>query len=181
MKWLMAIKYSRPPRLKSFDYGQPGAYFITINSFNKNNYFGKLSNNLVSLNKFGCIASESWNEIPNHFKNIQLDEFIIMPNHLHGIIWIIPSGDTACCVSTDNQKEVFEKFGKPVKNSIPTIIRSYKSSVTKLIHQYYPGIRIWQSNYYEHVIRNNDDLEKTREYIHFNAYDRVVPQNKMLL
>ena len=168
----MAIKYCRPPRLKSFDYTQPGAYFITINAFYKNNFFGKLSNNFVSLNKFGCIASESWKEIPIHFSNIQLDEFIIMPNHLQGIIWIIPSGDTACCVSTEYQSEVYEIFGKPVKNSIPTIIRSYKSAVTRLIHQQNPDLRIWQSNYFEHVIRNNDDLEKTREYILFNAYDR---------
>jgi len=168
----MSMIYSRPPRLKSFDYRQPGAYFITINTFYKNNFFGELSNDFVTLNKFGCIAFESWKEIPNHFTNIQLDEFIIMPNHLHGIIWIITSGDTACCVSTENQSEVFEKFGQPVKNSIPTIIRSYKSAVTRLIHKQNPGLRIWQSNYYEHVIRNNDDLDKTREYIHFNAYDR---------
>jgi len=168
----MTIKYSRPPRLKSFDYRQPGAYFITINSFYRNNFFGRLSKNLVSLNNFGCIASECWKEIPNHFSGVQLDEFIIMPNHLHGIIWIVPSGDTACCVSTENQNEVFEKFGKPVKNSIPTIIRSYKSAVTRLIHQKNPGLKIWQSNYYEHVIRNNDDLDKTREYIRFNAFNR---------
>ena len=168
----MAIKYSRPPRLKSFDYTQPGAYFITINAFYKNNFFGKFSNNFVSLNKFGGIASESWKEIPDHFSNVQIDEFIIMPTHLHGILWIIPSGDTACCVSTVSQSEVFEKFGKPVKNSIPTIIRSFKSAVTRLVHKQNPGLRVWQSNYYEHVIRNNDDLEKTREYIHFNAYDR---------
>jgi REP element-mobilizing transposase RayT len=143
-----------------------------MNTYCKNDLFGKSANNSVTLNKFGLIASECWKEIPSHFSRTELNEFIIMPDHLHGIIWIVPSGDTACCVSTENQEEKIEKFGKPVKRSIPTIIRSYKSAVTRLIHKQQQDLRIWQSNYYEHVIRNNDDLDKTREYIHFNAFNR---------
>jgi len=168
----MTEKFSHPPRLSGFDYTQPGAYFITINTFDKKILFGNIVNNNVALNEFGLIASLCWGEIPKHFSRTYLDEFIIMPNHLHGIIWIVASGDTACCVSTEIQQENIEGFGKPVKSSIPTIIRSYKSAVTRLIHQKKQDLRIWQSNYYEHVIRNNDDLYKTREYIHFNAFNR---------
>jgi putative transposase len=164
--------YSRPPRLPNFDYTQPGAYFITINSYNRINLFGKTADNSVILNEFGLIASSCWIEIPDHFPQLQLDEFIIMPDHLHGILWIVASEDTACRVSTDLQSNSVEKFGKPVKGSIPTIIRSYKSAVTRLIRKSNKAIKVWQSNYYEHIIRNNDDLEKTREYIHFNAFDR---------
>jgi putative transposase len=166
--------YSHPPRLPNFDYTQPGAYFITINSYNRINLFGKTADNSVILNEFGLIASSCWQEIPKHFPFTELDEFIVMPNHLHGIIWIISedpnnSGDTACRVSTDFQQE---KFGKSVKGSIPTIIRSHKSAVTRLIRKSNKGMRVWQSNYYEHVLRNNDDLDKTREYIHHNALNR---------
>ena len=168
----MTENFSRSPRLSGFDYTQLGVYFITINTLNKNDLFGNIANNSVTLNKFGLIASSCWREIPTHFANTQLDEFIIMPNHLHGIIWIVACGDIACCVPTEKQQENLENFGKPVKSSIPTIIRSYKSAVTRLIQQEKQDIRIWQSNYYEHVIRNNDDLDKTREYTHFNAYNR---------
>ena len=95
-----------------------------------------------------------------------------MPNHIHVIIWITGnqnSRDTAYCVSTVKN---IEKFGKPVKRSIPTIIKSYKSAVTKLIHQRDPALKVWQPNYYEQIIRNNNDLEKTREYIRYNAFKR---------
>jgi putative transposase len=165
--------FSRPQRLAGYDYTQPGAYFITINTHKKNNLSGYLANNSVDLNIFGIIASSCWREIPVHFANTQLDEFIFMPNHMLGIIWIAVSGDTACCVSTEKQQGNLEKFGKPVKKSIPTIIRSYKSAVTRLIHREKEDLRIWQSNYFEHVIRNNDDLDKTREYIHYNAFNRL--------
>jgi putative transposase len=154
----MTELFSRPPRLAEYDYTQPGAYFITINTHKKNNLSGYLANNSVDLNIFGIIASSCWREIPVHFANTQLDEFIFMPNHMHGIIWIAVSGDTACCVSTEKQQGNLEKFGKPV---------------TRLIHREKEDLRIWQSNYFEHVIRNNDDLDKTREYIHYNAFNRL--------
>ena len=153
----MTEKFSRPPRLPNFDYTQPGAYFITINTANKVNIFGIQADNSVTLNQLGLIASSCLQEIPNHFSHTELDEFIIMPNHVHGIIWIvspetIKCGDTACCVSTEYPSGNLEEFGKPVKGSIPTIIRSFKSAVTKLIHKENPNLKIWQSNYYEHVI-----------------------------
>jgi putative transposase len=170
----MREKFSRPPRISNFDYTQPGAYFVTINTYNRMNLFGKTADNSVFLNEFGLISSSCWKEIPVHFPQLQLDEFIIMPNHLHGMLWIISDnlnnrGDTACCVSTDYRQE---KFGKPVKGSIPTVIRSYKSAFTRLIRKKHKHITIWQSNYYEHVIRNDNDLDKTREYIRYNAFNR---------
>ena len=115
------------------------------------------------LNEFGKIASNCWQDLPDHFSNTSLDEFTIMPNHIHGIIILEERRDTACRVSTN-------KFGKPIKSSLGTIIRSFKSAVTKSINQT-AGTReksIWQPNYYDHIIRNATDLHRIKKYINLN-------------
>ena len=153
---------------KDYDYTQLGAYFITIATYKKFEIFGFFEEDGVILNNKGKIALDCWKEIPKHFSSAEIDEVIIMPDHIHGIIWInntFKSRDTACRVST-------ERFGKPVRGSIPTIVRSYKSAVTKRIHRIEPQIKVWQSNYYDHIVRNDQDLENIRTYIKYNAYDR---------
>ena len=113
------------------------------------------------LSPIGKIAQEYWVEIPEHFKHIELDEFVVMPNHIHGIIIINDNRrDTACRVPTN-------QFGKPVPGSLPTIIRSYKSAVTKQINERRkrPGKKLWQRNFYEHIIRNDKELPQIRKYI----------------
>jgi len=89
-------------------------------------------------------------------KNLMLDEFIAMPNHMHGIIIIVDGRGTL------QRAPTFEQFGKPVSNSIPTIIRLFKSTTTKQINELSktPGIPLWQRNYYEHIIRNENELNK---------------------
>jgi REP element-mobilizing transposase RayT len=153
-------------RIRDYDYSQPGAYFITIATYQKVKVFGYIKEDEVILNSQGKIAFECWNDIPAHFSSVEIDEFIIMPDHIHGIIWINNRRDSACRVSTR------EKFGAPVIGSIPTIVRSFKSAVTKRIHRIEPQIKVWQSNYYDHIVRNDQDLEKIRTYIKYNAYDR---------
>jgi len=159
---------SNSHHLKDYDYSQPGAYFITIATYKKIELFGYIEEDTVILNNRGKIAFECWNDLPVHFRSVEIDDFIVMPNHVHGIIWInelVNRRDTACRVST-------EQFGKPLRGSIPTIVRSFKSAVTKRIHRIEPQIKVWQSNYYDHIIRNDQDLENIRTYIKYNAYDR---------
>lgn len=101
-----------------------------------------------------------WKEIPEHFENSEFDYFVIMPNHMHGIV--IPGGTSTAC-----RADTTESFGKPVPGSLPTIIRSYKSAVTKRINEprSTPGKYVWQRNYYERVIRNEKELYNIRKYI----------------
>ena len=152
----------RSIRLKGYDYSQAGAHFVTICAHDKKCLFGDVVNGEMKLAGIGMIADECWRGIPDHFSDTTLDSFTVMPNHVHGIL-IIRRG-TACRAPT------MEQFGRPVANSLPTIIRSYKSAVTKQTNELRktPGPPVWQRNYYEHVIRNEEDLSETREYITIN-------------
>jgi len=154
---------SRSLRLKDYDYSQEGAYFVTICTHGKVPSLGNVVDGETRLTGTGMIAAGCWEEIPKHFPNVALDAFVVMPNHIHGILMI--RRDTACRVST------VERFGKPVANSLPTIIRSYKSAVTKQVNELRrsPGSPVWQRNYYEHVIRDEKDLNEVREYVTNNA------------
>ena len=117
------------------------------------------------VNEQGIVIRECWFSIPSHFSNVELDEFIIMPNHIHGVIIITTYVGARHAVPLQ-----IEQFGKPVRGSIPTIVCSFKSAVTKQINELRqtPSIPVWQRNYYEHVIRNEIKLNNIREYIRDN-------------
>jgi putative transposase len=114
------------------------------------------------LNEFGKTAENCWNELPKHFSHIRLDASIVMPNHLHGIIWInqYPEGHH----KTDR------KFGDAISGSISTIIGSFKSATTRRINQLQnsSGATIWERNYYEHIIRNQEAEMNIQKYIQTN-------------
>ncbi|HMG13962.1 MAG TPA: hypothetical protein VK590_00875, partial [Saprospiraceae bacterium] len=142
-------------RLQTWDYGSSAAYFITICIKNKIHFFGEIFENKMQLNEMGHIAEKYWTEIPKHFLCVELDQFVIMPNHVHGIIIIdkpennldklvIHEKDTRqcqeetrqCLVSTDNTGNGMGKlrFQNQGKNTISSIVGSYKSIVTKNIN-----------------------------------------------
>ena len=159
MSYNPEIHHRRSIRLKDYDYTQEGAYFITICTKDKQCIFGDIKQGEMKLNLLGTIADECWQEIPQHFPHINLDVFVIMPNHIHGILWI---------VKTIPKEDKTRDYGKMIPGSIPTVIRSYKSIVTKKIniicHQ--KGISsVWQRNFYEHINRNETSLEEIRKYI----------------
>jgi len=143
-------------RLQNRDYSKGGSYFITIVTKNMNHYFGNISNNKMHLLLIGKIAYRYWNEIPKHFPNVKLDEFVIMPNHVHGIITINykkECDNIEYNVPTDTPNNSIMSKISPKKNSLGTIIRSYKSAVTRFCHQNNHKEFEWHSNFYEHVIR----------------------------
>ena len=144
---------------------QAGAYFITICAYNRECIFGDILEEQMRLNRYGEIVNSEWLKTINMRRNLMLDAYIIMPNHVHGIILI--SDFDSRSRGTLQRAPTFEHFGKPVSNSIPTIIRLFKSSATKQINALRgtPGIPVWQRNYYEHVIRNEYHLSEIREYI----------------
>ena len=157
------IHQRRSIRLKGHDYTQPGAYFITLCTQMRQCLFGNVVKSKMQLNYLGHIAFNCWEAIPDHFLHIELDTFVVMPNHLHGILIITDTsvGAWHCHAPTR------EQFGKPVHGSIPTVIGSYKSAVSKNINVIWhtKGQSIWQRNFYEHISRDQKSLDHIREYI----------------
>jgi len=159
-------------RLKEYDDSQTGAYFVTICTHQRQCLFGDIGQGKIILNPFGKIVEEEWQRTKQMRQGVDLDVFIVMPNHIHGIVILMGSPMFANRRGTMHRAptQQFEQFGRPTTNSIPTIIRGIKSSVTQRINiiRGTPGQPVWQRNYYEHVIRNEIDLEETREYIQNN-------------
>ena len=157
--------HRRSIRLRDYDYSKEGAYFVTICTYNREFLFGEIENGKMRLNEYGAIIHDAWVITGQIRPNIKLDEWIIMPNHVHLIIII--GGDGR---GTARRAPTGEKFGKPTIGNIPTIIRSFKSAVTKRINELrsLPGIPLWQRNFYEHIIRGENALNRIREYIIYN-------------
>ncbi|MCB0282226.1 MAG: transposase [Calditrichae bacterium] len=160
--------HRRSIRLKEYDYTQSGLYFITICVFQRQHLFGKVLNGQMHLNTFGQIAQNEWEKTFKLRSNLAMQDYTIMPNHIHGIIQI--TGKETGKVTVHRDLTNLERFGKPVKGSVPTIIRSYKSAVTKRINELRksPGAIVWQRNYYEHIIRDEQALNSISIYIRNN-------------
>ena len=167
-------------RVKGFDYTTPVSYFVTICSFNGMRLFGAISNEEVELTSIGGIVKDEWLKTASVRRNVKLDMFVVMPNHFHGIVFIEDqSRGMACRAHTE------ERFGQPVVNSVPTVVRAFKSSVTKRVRETLksPDYIVWQRNYYEHIIRNDKDLNRIRQYILDNPVkwhlDRENPERQV--
>ena len=174
------MKSRKSIRLPSYNYTSNGAYFITICTSNREHSLGEIIGNEIKLSRIGEIVSEKWLDILNHHKHVDLGEFVVMPNHIHGIIWIVgerlgvPESikKERICQGKSQQIEIHErKFGKPQSDSLSMIVNQFKGSVkrwsNKNDHKWFK----WQRNYYEHVIRNDNELINISEYIKYN------PQN----
>ena len=172
----------RSIRLKNYDYSEEGAYFITICTYKKFCVFGKQRDTMIKLSLIGDIVNRCWNAIPDHFPHTELDSHVVMPNHLHGII-VMSNTSIGVEIKTGVQLnaptiETLDKFRaiSPAKGSLSVIIRTFKSAVTKTCRSSNIQNFKWQRNYYEHVIRNENELNRIREYIAYNPnqwqYDR---------
>jgi len=168
-------------RLKGYDYSQAGGYFITICTHLRECLFGEVFEGKVVLSAFGAIVQEEWQKTKQIRRGVNLDAFIVMPNHIHCILILEGNLNSANHRGTMHRAPTpqFEQFGRPTINSIPTIIRGMKSSVTLRINIIRDTLRkpIWQHNYYEHVIRNDTDLEEIREYIQNNPLKWLEDEN----
>ena len=175
-------------RLKGWDYAADGCYFVTICTRGRECFFGKIVDQRTRLSKIGDIALRFWEDIPNHSVNAGLDAFVIMPNHLHGIVKIkAPDGstttdkngvpgthsrgrdvacnrrDVACNVSTTGGSGRLTDPPKP--GSLGAIVRSYKSAVTGWCRTNGYTSFAWQPRFYDHVIRDGVALQNVRRYI----------------
>ncbi len=156
------FSHRRSIRLRHYDYDNYRAYFVTICTHQKQCIFGERLQRNMRLSNLGAIAYNYWLKIPQHFSHVTLDIFVIMPNHIHGIVWLNHE---------QKQSTSKRKFGDIVAGSLSSIIRSYKAAVTKEINlmcgQKGTSL-VWQRNYYEHIIRDEKALQNIRKYIQDN-------------
>ena len=158
-------------RLKDWDYSSDGYYYVTICTKNREYYFGDILDGKMILSKTGIIAEKCWCEIPDHFPFIVLDEYIIMPNHIHGIIQIKHDLNNDVGMHKNVETQDFAslrnpqngKFGPQSKN-LASIIRGFKIGITKIVNKNNIDF-VWQPRYYDHIIRDEEDLNIIREYI----------------
>jgi len=161
--------HRRSIRLKGYDYSQAGLYFVTICTDNGQPLFGNIENGKMILNEHGKIVDTLWHEIKNHIHNVRLCEFVVMPNHVHGIIEITkPVANTrvgATHASPLQHGVDNRRGGACPAPTLGTIIGSYKSAVSKHIRQSGFTEFAWQRNYFEHIIRNDHSYEYIAHYI----------------
>jgi REP element-mobilizing transposase RayT len=149
-------------RLQTWDYASDGAYFITICTKNRQQYFGKIKDRKMHLSECGIIADVFWHEIKHHAKNIELGQFVVMPNHIHGIL--ILRNNEEYSVGAGHALPIPNRFQNPGKNSISTIVGSYKSAVSK--HAYRLGFEFeWQTRFHDRIIRDEQAFLNISNYI----------------
>jgi len=164
------INYHKPTRAQWWDYRNAGVYFVTINTDNMKPYFGSVSDNHMFLSTSGQIAKVKWIGIPKHAKHVELGDFVIMPNHIHGIIYILDedSARHALQLQAVNQTPGQSRHQKPGKNSLSTIIGSYKSAVTKECRERSLEFS-WQPRFHDRIIRDIKEYSMLEKYIHTNV------------
>ncbi|MCD6499128.1 MAG: transposase [Deltaproteobacteria bacterium] len=148
----------RVMRLAGYDYGRAGAYFVTICTHEHRCLFGRIVDGTMVLNDAGRVVEKVWDDLPRHYARMETDAFVIMPNHVHGIIVLAPDESSSAAGA------------EGAMNRAPTlgnVVRGFKGRVTIGINRMsnISVVRVWQRNYYEHVVRNEKDLDRIREYI----------------
>ena len=194
----MADKFQNKYRIPSarhpnWDYGTNGAYFITICTKNRQYFFGEFEKGKIKLSTLGAIAQGFWYEIPKHFPFVELGEFVVMPNHIQGVLILNKNGfdeniesidiiepidpvETGHCpvstndVSTNkpNSEKTIgqQRFRNQGKNTVSSIIGSYKSICTKHINAAFPTLNFeWQTRFWDNIIRNDEAFNTISQYI----------------
>ncbi len=149
-------------RLPDYDYGQAGAYFVTVCTRDRLPLFGSIAGNEMQLTKAGRAVAERGSAIPDHYPHAETDAFVVMPNHIHGIIFI-----TETSVGANNHSPLrsgCSSFRSPSR-TLGSIVRGFKIGVTKWFRANTDVRDVWQRNYYEHVIRSEATLRDIRAYI----------------
>jgi putative transposase len=179
------IHHRHSIRLPGYDYAQEGCYFVTIVSKDREPIFGNIVDGVMQLSEVGRIVEFTWHDLENHNPDIGLDEFVIMPNHIHGIIQIyppvgagskpapgsIPTTDWAGQPLAQTTRQGAQTAGPaPTKNTgipLSEIVRQFKTFSAKRINQLRgtPGIAVWQRNYYDHIIGSDREYESIAAYI----------------
>ena len=196
MKYNPDIHHRRSIRFKDYDYSRGGGYFVTVCTQGRECLFGEIKNGEMVLNAGGKMIENWWMDISKRFEGVERDEFIVMPNHFHGIVLLVGADRRVCPGGADGPGELgknvdeqdlkqgdqgIKKGGQRIKQGghigppLPKIIQWFKTMTTneylrnveKFNWPPFPG-RLWQRNYYEHIIRSEKAVNKIREYIFNN-------------
>ncbi len=145
------IHHRHSIRLPGYDYSQAGAYYVTIVAQRRECLFGEVLNGEMKLSRYGQIVQAAWFDLPKHYRHLELDAFCIMPNHVHAIF-------------------ILNNDGLVKRYPLSEIVRAFKSFSARRINELrkMPGIPVWQRNYYEHILRNNEDYLAKCGYIQDN-------------
>ena len=176
--------HRRSIRLKDYDYAQPGGYFVTIVTQSRKCLFGEIVEAEMQLNDAGQMVEAVLNNFPKHYSRVECDAFVVMPNHVHAVIVLVGAGPRARSAPTGQPQGVAPTIKTSL--SLPDVVHRFKTLTTK---QYIDGVkqygwrhfvgRLWQRNYFEHVIRDEASLNRIRQYILDNParweYDRENP------
>lgn len=182
--------HRRSIRLKGYDYASAGAYFVTICTANRAYLFGEVAQGEMHLNDLGRVVAACWVELPSHYPHVQLDAFVVMPNHVHCVIfladratkggrvegWVGLTGPVGTglkpvpTAATDTDGTIALPAPADGRHGLPEIVRALKTFSSRGINNLrgVPGVPVWQRNYYEHIIRDEDALERIRRYVHDN-------------
>jgi putative transposase len=169
--------HRRSIRLAAYDYAQAGAYFVTVCAQNRECAFGEVVDAEMVLNEPGRMVATVWRELPHHYPGVEVDTLVVMPNHVHGIIMLVGAGPCArpdvgagpraCPDGVSGQPR-----GVAPTMSLPDVVHRFKSLTTAryrrgVLQDRWPPFsgRLWQRNYYEHVIRNEEELDAIRQYV----------------
>lgn len=176
-KYNPEIHHRHSIRLPEYDYSNFGIYFVTICTYQREHVFGEILNGKMILNNVGKIAEQYWLDIPKHYPKVVLDEFVVMPNHVHGLINIFDVGDdvqTAGAQMAAGAQDLVplrrtlqlqNKFQKIIPRSLGAIVRGYKIGVTKWCRNNNIIYAVWQRNYHERIVRTDRELNNVRQYI----------------
>jgi REP-associated tyrosine transposase len=182
-KFVPKKHHRRSIRLPEYDYSQAGAYYVTIVAWHRESLFGEVVNKEMKLNEAGKIVQWGWKELPKRLQFIEIGAFIVMPNHFHGIlifhenVGATRQGLTNARLGNVSLSNVITDGtdGSPLPRgikpaSLGAIMAQFKSRVTKRLWKIpsLKGTPVWQRNYYEHIIRNQRDLQNKTDYIEAN-------------
>jgi putative transposase len=164
--------HRRSVRLSDHDYSAAGAYFVTLCTTGRECLFGVIADMEMQLNEIGNLVTAAGRDIPQHFANVSLGAFVVMPNHIHGIV-VIDDADVGAKHSSENRR-MLRPYKCPPRGTLPAslgaIVQNFKSVSTRKTNQLRvtPGAALWQRNYYEHIIRTEREWDVIACYIFDN-------------
>jgi putative transposase len=175
MKYDPNKHHRRSIRLRGYDYSQAGAYYITLVTQDRQPFFGDIANGEIRLNDAGKMVERWFNELPNKFPSVETDEYVIMPNHFHAIVVLVGANSRIRPDAEPDEPGTHAGGGTHAGVPLPQIVQWFKTMTT---NEYIRGVKnngwapfrgkFWQRNYYEHIIRDDADLERIRAYISAN-------------
>jgi len=182
------VRRRRSMRLKGYDYAQAGMYFVTACTHERACSFGAITDSKMRPSEAGSIVQATWNALPEHYPHVALDSFVLMPNHMHGIIVIMRRDDiNHRRGGFQTRPYTAEEHLVPTPQGLPEIVRAFKTFSSRRINQACGtlGAKVWQRNYWERIIRDDEELAGIREYIQNNParwdLDKLHPQSEWSL